>query len=103
MIADLRVKLKYLNFDEFILDEIDEETHSIIKFFLSNKEQKECFEEIMSIREAIKQLENDIDKVKEEEQKKFKKRYEGIKNAHSKQSVTCDLISSALFGNGIVI
>jgi dynactin complex subunit len=70
---------------------------------MENKQQKEFFEEILNMRQRIQELEKEIENTKLEEMKKFKRRYDSFKMSNTKQSVTLDLIHSALFGNSIVI
>jgi hypothetical protein len=61
----------------------------------------DSYQEIMKLKEKIISLDEEIRKECEEFKTSFKKRVFAINNGTTK-SLQIDLISSALFGNGII-
>lgn len=74
-----------------------------MEYFKNNSHEKEHFDEIMHIRERIKQLELDIEKLKAEALVMFKRKFDHMKNVTNSQSVRYELVYAALFGNYIVV
>jgi hypothetical protein len=70
---------------------------------MENEKQREYFEEILILRNRIKSLDDQVQNMKNEELKSFKRRYESFKNSNAANSMQYDLIFSALFGNSITL
>jgi hypothetical protein len=75
----------------------------MINYLKDNIQEKETFDEIVNIRNALHDLEKDIIKMKEEQMRLFKLRYESYKLGTARQSIQYDLVYAALFGNQVVL
>ena len=82
---------------------VENKESKIEKYFNENKKHKEYFEEILLLRSKIEETEELCRTMKEEMLRKYKQKFEMNKIISKKNSMTMDLIHSALFGNNIII
>ena len=79
---------------------------SLSEFFDTNKKYRECFEDIVYLKEVIVKKEKEIALMKENMFKQFRKESEYNSKFHKgnkKSSIQNEMIFAALFGNGITI
>lgn len=84
----------------------EEEFNKVVKKFKPpnvNNSDLTYFDEILTLRNKIIELEKEVDEIIERERKFFKERYDNLKLINPKHGFQYDLIYAAMFGNGIVI
>lgn len=79
-----------------------QEDGGFVKFLLENSKEKEHFQEVLILRDAIQKNDEDLEKMKYDVMKNFKKHYE-VNKLSKNNSIEYEIIYSALFGNGIII
>lgn len=76
--------------------------YNLLSNFLKNK-NSEHFEQMLELKEKIVQIEKEIIKMKENEIKKFRFKYEYLKTGNAKELIHYDLMHAAMFGNLVVL
>ena len=67
-----------------------------------DKHDTEFFNDILTVRQNIQEIEEEIEKMKKAELAVFKRKYDSFKT-NVKFNVQHDMIYAALFGNNIVV
>jgi len=85
----------------------NEKSYEVTRYFLENTNAKDFFDEVMSIREQIREVNDEEIKIKADQLLHFKKTFEAHKRLYgepaTKSSIHNDLIYSALFRNSTSI
>lgn len=70
---------------------------------LEKEENRAVFNEILFLRNKIREMDDNITSFTGEFKKLFKKKYESMKNLNYNFTVQYDIMFSSLFGNGITV
>jgi hypothetical protein len=79
-----------------------QEDGGFVKFLLENSKEKEHFQEVLILRDAIQKNDEELEKMKNDMMKNFKKHYEIHKQSKT-NSIEYEIVYSALFGNGTTL
>lgn len=75
----------------------------VLDYFKENIKEKKIFDEILSVRSHLLELEDEISNMKKQQIKHFKTRFELFKRGSARQSIHYDLMYACLFGNHVIV